>query len=413
MVYSFSVSPSDLSDYSVTLDSVLYPLAVPQPSDFGWRAQSGVLQRQNGFGTWETYTGTMNQFFDDYGIATLADVSAVALTKADIVDSLYSYFGSTTILRYGSGLNGVTYVAHTLSDLIGTQLQDVSRSLYLPQGRYMLYADGTYRQTPGAYTIVDMVYNAVTALYQALTGSLNGFSTSFVTYNGYYDTVSGVLPGIAYLNDNLFRWLAESGSTDILGADGQVLSYSSPNLEVETRNGFLGLANLLRGVSTADGVPMTFVDYTTGEQLPSFYSASLFDLNASGFEGIQNLLALYLFSHGTDLDIKERENMQEQANTFVDEFTDPSGGGTPSVGNILDTAGVSAGIKDAFSSSATAADAFNQLNSEENFSFFSSEVQNSLNPFYSTSTYSLTDDDFVDYVSPKLQEIFGGLGSSW
>lgn len=400
----------------MNLDTWVSPLSVQQPSSFSWRAQSGILQRLDGFGNWQNYTGNMNQFFNDYGIATINDVSGLG--------SVIGTFPFTYTRRVPGDSTGVTSTSvSSLASLIATIGYDSILSTVTYTGQPLLKADGSVSAATANTTITDVLSYGLIGLNTRLVSSFSTLDsiimgpTGSILFNdqiGGSESISSLGAGLQRLNLNLLSWLASTGQVSILGTDGQSLTINDTDLELDTRYGFLGLANLLRGSNTSSGVPMTFIDYTTGQPESSqIFSSSLFDLNASGFEGIQNLLALYLFSHGTDLDIKERENMEDQANAFVDNFTDPSGSGTPSVGNVSDTAGVSSGIKDVFSSSATAADAFNQLTYDENYSFFSSEVQNSLNPFYSSHSYSRVDDDFIDYVHPKFDEILGGLGSSW
>lgn len=402
IVYSFSVSPSSDFVYSISPDSSV-SLFVDQPSSFPWRAQSGILQRQDGFGSWQNYTGGMNQFFDDYGIATLSDIFSLS-------SSIGTFPFSFTTRTPGSSLNSDPYTADSLVSFLQTYLSNFSDVFLSPVGNYYLSSSGKTALSSTSMTINSLYRNGLMGLSSNLLGPTGSFLFNDST-GGFVD-VSSIAGGLQQVNSNLLSWLSSSGQVSILGTDGQSLSIVDTNLELDTRYGFLGLANLLRGTNTSSGVPMSFIDYKTGQsQASRIFSTSLFDLNAAGFEGIQNLLALYLFSHGTDLDIKERENMSDQANAFVDDFTDPNGGGTPSTGSINDTAGVSSGIKDVFLSDSTVSDIFVQANDSNNFSFFSSQTQNELNPGYNSRFYF--DDDFIDFLSPHLEEIDSKVGSSW
>lgn len=414
IVYSFSISPLEQSDYVVTLDTLVTPLAVQQPSQFPWRAQSGVLQRRDGFGNWSNYTGNMNQLFNDYEIATVADV-------AGIVPAIGTFPYTFNMRTTSQSTNTTSYSVSSLADLLGTYFREISYSIVATPNGQMLTADGTIQGYTTTKSLSIVLLNGfmglsrnLLSLQSSITDDLTGDSRyNFYSNDGTYTSVTNLLQGLSSVNNLLRSGLYNPIGGSVLMPDGSVQDVAYSSVELVSRYGFAGLADILRGDLGTQGAPMTFIDYRTGQAEATYRYPSLFEINSAGFSEIQNLLALYLFSHGTDLDIKERENMQEQANTFVDEFTDPNGNGTPSTGNIKDAAGVSSGLKDAFSSSATAADAFNQLTSDENYSFFSSEVQNSLNPFYSARFYSRTDDDFTDYVHPKLDEILGGLGSSW
>lgn len=234
--------------------------------------------------------------------------------------------------------------------------------------------------------------NGVSQTWQSMghlqSQMLSNLNRSLVSYHSYLDT---------------------DGSTNL--NSGQTMRATSDILA----DGFVGLSTILRGNSTGD--VLTF-DYTRRNYVDNTVSTltfdNLFQTILTPLDDIQNDLASFLFSHGTDLDIEIRDNMTDQADQFVDDFTSPGGQGTPSAGQIGDTAGVSGSLKDSFSGSSTPADAFSQISDSGNYSFFSSQVQQELNPFYSSRSYSFDDgDDIIDFVTPKLQEIFNGVGSSW
>lgn len=275
----------------------------------------------------------------------------------------------------------------------------------------------TGNNKPYLQTIDDNIYNIL----------LDIMGNTKLSPDDYVVGLPGAIPGLErsnialYLGDYLSainRGVVSFGY-DWLGVDGTIQPNKDQlNLSMAdvTTQGFLGLASILRGSNDPSGViPWTYtmVDYTdmsTKEsQVNSIIEAILLPI-----QDIQNDLAYYLYSHGTNLDIEMRENMQDQADAFVEDFTASGGQGTPSAGNINDTAGVSGGIKDTFASTATPADVFTSISDDGNYSFLSSETQKQLNPFYNnTRSYSVSSDDFVDYVNPKIEEIKGGLGSSW
>lgn len=201
---------------------------------------------------------------------------------------------------------------------------------------------------------------------------------------------------------------------NILYNDGSLSSTASVTpLSDIVRRGFLGVGNTLNGYNV-EGYSYSWIDYSDPSKVKVITETNILEAIVGLHGDVQNMLAEYMYSHGTDLDIKERQNMQQQADAFVDDFTSSSGSGTPSVDNISDTAGVSGGIKNTFSGSATPSDVFNQLGNSDNYSFFSSQVQNELNPFVNYRSYSLDPSDQIeDMVSPKLESILGGVGSSW
>lgn len=212
----------------------------------------------------------------------------------------------------------------------------------------------------------------------------------------------------SYINRSLISWhqsLQWDGTTDV---NAEQVNLGLADI---TADGFTGLASILRGVN--DGAPIEFT-YTkrswednseSEETFNNLFQAILFPL-----DDIQDALSAFLFSHGTNLDIEIRDNMGEQADAFVEDFTSPGGAGTPSADQIDDTANMSSSIKELFSGSSTPGDAFSQLTDEGNYSFLSSETQAELNPFYSKARSA---DDVEDNVTPRLNAILGGLGSKW
>lgn len=215
----------------------------------------------------------------------------------------------------------------------------------------------------------------------------------------------------SFINRSLISWhqsLQWDGTTDVNEAQTNL------GLADITADGFTGLASILRGVNDGGAIEFTYTKRSwednseSEETFNNLFQAILFPL-----DDIQDALSAFLFSHGTNLDIEIRDNMGEQADAFVEDFTSPGGAGTPSADQISDTARLSSSLKDSFSSDATVADAMGQISDSGNYSFFSSQVQQELNPFYSSTRSISSEDDIVDYVTPKLNDILGGLGKSW
>lgn len=449
LVFVISASILFVHAYGISMMDPVYeiledvsPLIVDQPSSFGWRWYNGSLQRQNGFGTWANVTsGTeLNQLFNDYDIATLSDIESLAITVPDIVSALKDYFsGGASYESYGGNLNlpeqisdfrsvfgsyPYSYVRRYISTSESTTAanvtsfagllarigQDMSYYLVSAADNSTLGANGAISPAPVNYSV-----SAVTRLgFLGLASRLSGTSGSalfdtFASGSGSV-TVSNLLDAISTSNSNMINLLSSTSGT-ILMPDGVSVGINGRSSVAQTVNyGFQGLATILRGASS-NGVGIEWMDYSDLSTSTSGYSY-LFELNAAGFQHIQNLLAEYMYSHGTDLDIKERENMEGQAEQFVSDFTSPDGKGTMSQGNMSDMANVSASMGDNFSSSATVADIFTQLGSGNNYSFFSSDVLNDLEGNV-PATVSLDDDGYVDFLSPHLQEFREGVGSLW
>lgn len=435
--------------YSISINDPVYeilpdvnPLLVDQPSPFGWRWYNGVLQRQNGFGTWAEVTSgtTLNQLFNDYDIATLTDVQDAALTIPDMVDALEQYFSSSSSFVSQSGGQNLPQILQTTRQAIG--------SFPFPYGRRRINSENS--TTTNMSSLTHLFATIGSDLQLDLT-NLNGTnylneygiigpssinpSITMINSDGFmgianrlsgnsgtvlFDTfipgqagttnVNTLLDGISTTNSSLISMLTSTSST-ILMPDGTAVGVNGRSSLGQISNyGFQGLATILRGASS-NGSAIEWMDYSDLSTSVSAYS-NLFDLNAAGFEHLQNLLALYMYSHGTDLDIQERENMQDQAQQFVDDFTSPDGKGTMSKGNMSDMANVSSSMGDNFSSSASVADIFTQLGSGNNYSFFSSEVLSDLEGNVPASL-SVFDDGYVDFLNPHLDEFRESVGSLW
>lgn len=177
--------------------------------------------------------------------------------------------------------------------------------------------------------------------------------------------------------------------------------------------GIQGLSYNLIGDQQEDGYEYLSLDYKDLENPKSVYYKSILPLLAQSQSDIQNLLATYLFSHGTDMDVEIRDNMTEQAEQFIDDFTSPDGKGTPSTSEIGDVANVSGGIDDLGENDASIADVFSQLGDDDNYSFFSSSTQQELNPMYSQRSLADNDDGYVDFLDSHVREYFSKVGSQW
>lgn len=404
---SFSISDSP---YVIDRDVTLYD--VVQPSSFAWRVVDGILQRRDGFGNWVNANQNLNQLFNDYNIATLADVQASAVTIPDLVSSYSQYFGTFpfSYTRRISGTSAIdtTSTVSSFQEFFSLYGSDISRNLISYSGTTYLNASGL-RSVSGYNQGLAAIEGAG---FLGLSANIVGMSGS-VLFDNNFDSVSvsSLLSGLSVLNSNLSSKLYIGGTSSALLSDGTISDVNNIDLPEINSQGFRGLAQILRGPSSSEGT-LNFVNYSN-LSTEDVFNSNLFSLLATGLSRIQNDFAYYMYSHGTDLDIRERENMQQQANTFVDEFTSSTGNGTPSVSDISDSAGVSSGLKNSFNTGASAADAFNQLNDSDNYSFFSTQVQSELNPFLSSRGYSSSDDGFVDFVDSHLDDILGGIGSSW
>lgn len=471
IVTSSFVSSSVLSDYDYPYEILpdVSPLLIEPPvGSVQYRWNNGVLQANYGTsGRWDDVTSPVELLYmlNQLGVASLSDVP----TQSDYVEALKTYFGLVSFpvtrnVHYSGVTEARTYsnLAFLLADMLSTLSYNqigVSGYYLTSEGNFQYFVnpnaatilsygiDGLAyflgsgnNETPYSYlsssgSVVDghlVSYLAAipigfAGLSNNIKSNISDLGNDIFLHNGTL-SASGLFP-VGYPGEdsgvprsNLALYLGDYLSAiqrplitqnDYLYSDGLVFhnrELNNKGLADITSMGFQGLATLLRGT---DGIPLNrrynSIDYKTNT-VHTDNLDNIFDLLLYPLTDIQNDLALYLYSHGTDLDIKERENMQPQAEQFVDDFTDPDGKGTPSVSNVSDAANVSGGIRDSFQSDSTVADIFTQISDDGNFGFFSSRTQSELNPMYNSRSY---DNSFIDFLSPHLSEIDSKVGSLW
>lgn len=364
------------------------------------------------FGSWQDISANteFSNFLDAYDVATLADIQAASLTIPNLLESYTRYFGSFPFnynrrAHLGDGYQSVS--VSSFAQLLSTMGNDWSG--YFTAGGPVTYLgiNGTMVDYPSNLGLAWLNRAGFAGLHTNLVG--NGFQF-MINPSGNTVTVSDLLSGLNALNNNLYYSYVLSGSSQYLAGDGSIQDGTNLKVPYLIEEGFSGVWSVIHGAASREG-DLKFLNYSDLSPEDVITNDNLFSLLAGGFNRLQNDFAYYLYSHGTDMDIEIRHNMQDQADAFVDEFTSPGGSGTPSTSDIKDTAGVSKGISDAFSGSSTPADAFGQLSDSGNYSFLSPETQAELNPFYNTRLYR--DDGYVDFVTPQLEAIFGGLGRKW
>lgn len=436
-VHATGISASD-PIYKILPD--VMPLVAIEPANPPWdgnftsfRFKDGLLYSGN-----TIVDGSLGDVLAYMGAASQAYVNQMALTTSDVVSALKQYFsGGASYESFGSDMNlpqqlsdlrsifgtypfsysrrvagSASNSSVTISNLgqflsvIGSDLQT---DLNLAAGNYYLDSTGKRVVTDVARNLPFLIGNGLSGLRYNLVGV---GTKDFISGTGESLSASDVLGGLEAMNTQLVKTLTNQGLWTYLDANGQPSTAQNMTLTNVLQRGLLGLSYNLRGSTTASGIPMQLYDYKTGQYSETVMLESLFDLNATGFEQLQNMFALYMYSHGTDLDIQERDNMQEQAEQFVEDFTSPGGKGTMSKGNMSDMANVSSSMTSNFSSDASVSDIFTQIGNGDNYSFFSNSVLNDLEGSV-PSTFSFVDDGYVDFLTPHLEDFGKAVGSSW
>lgn len=324
----------------------------------------------------------------------------------------FSYYRTAA----GASQNSTLSTANNLSSLISIIGQDIQHDLTRAVGSNYLSSAGSVGQSEGVIPVVNVLSAGLMGLGNQLMD--NQSSKPMLYYlNGNSGISSSSFSSIGNILSTLGQSLTFNQVTNssFLSSSGQLIDGSYRNSAYITAQGLQALYSSLRG-SYTNFAPITFLDYTDLSSMSPLESSNLMSLNAAGFESIQNLLATYLYSHGTNLDIEIRHGMEEQAEQFVQDFTQPDGKGTPSASDISDMANISGSISDSFKSSSTPADAFNQLSSSDNWLFFSQSVADELNPFQASRGLSRqvdVGDGYIDALQPQLDSIAGMVGNSW
>lgn len=416
---------SDL--YTVSDDAFVTPLLVPTypegpfgggSASWNYFLRNGLLYFRNGstvslVGTDSDYVnlGTVLQAYD---IATVADVQAAAVTIPDLVSSYTQYFGPFPFnySRTRPNSSGLVTPLNNFRDLVTAIAQDLQLDLCTLTNRTYLTDAGVSSNSATSVGLVDINRYGFLGLSANLLGPSG--SALFMDYTGNSNSYSSLLRAMSSTNDSFLKSINRYGESSILDSDGSVQTVNNVLNSQILANGFLGLRSIIHGQSASEG-SYSFIDFTDLSVEDTVTSDNLFSVVATGIERMQHDFAYYLYSHGTNMDIEMRQNMQEQADAFVDDFTSSSGQGTPSASNISDTAGISGSIKGAFSGSSSPADAFSQIVDSGNYGFLSSQVQQELNPFHSSRAYSVDDDhdDVHNYVQDKLDSILRGVGATW
>lgn len=418
-----SSSPYDFI-YNVSRDTVLmsvptYPdSGVGSPSaSYNYYFQNGSLYLRNGSFN-SPFNGNFSSVLNEYGLATISDILTYSLSSTDLESALKLHFGTSsfpyTIPIRTNGLAGTQ--SRTVISLPAFQfriLQCLIDTLFLPDNYSYLTSGGTVETSDVNQNFSVVLGQGFSGLSRNLVG-YNGFTLfSRVLGSGSQSTsVYSVLQGLSLLDSDLTSLLVRAGMSDQLladGTEGEVLNDDIPGILSQSTR---GLATILRG-SPGNVATFSILDYKDLSSNETFEANNILDAIVGPFGMLQNQFATFLYSHGTDLDVEMRENMQQQADAFVDQFTSSSGSGTPSADNIGDTAGVSGAIKDSFSGDSTTSDAFTSLTDSESYSFLSSDTQRQLNPYFSETRSITGEEEYIDFVSPHLDAIFGGLGSSW
>lgn len=464
VVASIFICSSWENFYSVDNDTSFYSIPAGSP----------VLRYDQSNDQWQMYEPGVgfypitsryidfNAYLDSLDVATISDVQHYVEEYSLSYDQYKDFWGfpysfplSLQLFRAGQS-SYVTYSANGYQDTLVSYLYSLMRNSVMLLG-------SSYMDSSGNLAESSLFYNSaeVASLGFLGIGTLLGRdgvpSYTYLSSDGkifgngsvpYLRSLNDGLAGLGYLltganssarTMSLYVPGSENGPLKYSGYDllsflisfseneSRILTSSLPylssvgvtqNLEGYTMGladlvayGFNGLSHNLIGDMQEEGYTYTSFDYTDLDKSESIQYKNILELLAVSQTDIQNLLASYLYSHGTDMDIEIRHNMTAQADQFIEDFTSSSGKGTPSAGQIGDVANVSGGLGDLGSNDASIADVFNQLSDDGNYSFFSTQTQQELNPLLSRRLQN--DDGYIDFLQPHVREFYSKVGSQW
>lgn len=311
-------------------------------------------------------------------------------------------------------------ISYSVSIDVSNLLVDVNKSstsllLTLPSGNYLNSSGASVSgSNVPAYTYLTQGFLGIGNDLMGSTGSLT------VTYRSpsstdssrtiTFSSVGQILGQI--LESQSYEFTSFVGATTLNedGTTGKLTrNYGLTNI---INSSFPGLAAVLRG-SSGNIASMSVLSSSDITHSTQFRANNLLDAIVGSIGVLQPDLAMLRFTLASDQDIRMREDLQDQYDSIEDNFTSDNGNGKVNSDQISDTAGMSGGIKNNFNSPSTVADAFSQLGSSDNFSYFSSAVAEELEPSNVVSSYSRFDDGYRDLLSEKLDQIFNGGGSTW
>lgn len=219
--------------------------------------------------------------------------------------------------------------------------------------------------------------------------------------NGNPNTVQGTL---AQFFNSLSNNMTLQSNSPYLNTAGTVTTSTfyldMPNI---LDQGFLGLASILRGPPGNAGTILDshYSGYLVSTSLDSSQTYKQTYETYGGFPMIQLLLEAiqhdtgslaFVLANDDDEQLKQQEKPNQDA--FEDGFLG-SGSGSTNVSDIGSLASASGDLKGALKGEASAGQGLDALLGGDGWGFWSQQVQDDLNPQFSTSRYTRNDDGFV------------------
>lgn len=227
-------------------------------------------------------------------------------------------------------------------------------------------------------------------------------------------SVGGAKSTFAYTISRMQQALYSYEPSEYLTRVGIVSTASGTQAISEmVRHGFMGLGRQLFDNQASKAWQTAYYDESGNKVRNDWVSTSIASILTTGFSQLSDPLADLAWVLANPADIELKQDANENTEAAGDAFVKPGGAGAPSVGNITDTAGVSKDLSGALDTGVTAGQGIGSIVSGDNYSFFSQEIREAMNPVYGSGAVAYSDDDdYVDFYNPDalsdyLKEMFG------
>lgn len=345
--------------------------------------------------------------------------SALSSSNSDILtalDKIYSYLDESVFPSAGRPIvyfNNGGQILRITADSLSTFLDSINNALVLglySYGTNTVLTSSGHEASISNFSLASAARTGFVGLARLFFGDdehiiygINRFGLDYEGQRGSWslaDIIANGFQGLANLVSGPLDYTIEGLGPDGTDKNGGRGTWSLSEINA---NGFRGLATLLAGTDGNRTSLIHWVDPSNPSNSMDVEDSNLFDLLARGFSVVQNPLAQLQYVLADDTDVELKKEVEENTNQFKDDFTG-DGPGAVKPSDISDVAGMSSGVKDAFSGGGVSAgDVISSFSDDASYGFFSQEVLDALDSVNSVSAASVDDseleaeeDDFMD-----------------
>lgn len=347
---------------------------------------------------------------DFYSLADLAIQPFGVGANEDVYGTFFQYVGNRLVSMNGLDVADMDFALfgrifhRTLSNIQASSLaSETTLAAYLERiaARLDFYLPRVYGAVDEVEGKLINLYNRLGDVNAALTAVQSKQDAAFNNFNSKFGSVfsltvgyssspsSSITPNQSF--STVFSRLQQdvssltwmfgcNGSNPYLNERGEVVTFATGSISLPEilSKGLLGLSRNLSGDDKLTTFSFLSPDADAGGLLARPVSVNNL-LDALGMIGtqLQNPLAKLQYVLADDDDIKLKDDIKENQDSFQDNFTG-DGEGAVSGSQIKDVAGLGSSIKDTFSGAGSPGDVFSVLNDSGNYGFFSRAVADEL-----------------------------------